>query len=111
MKSGKLFILCINQSKLLKKYTITYLSRYNNIIKTDTIFITSENTKTSEPHVLTLKLTNKLDLRIGQKITALSNLSAIAINLKYLHQYGMINLNCLMNHILYQIFKIILNTF
>ena len=29
----------------------------------------------SEPHVLILKLTNKLDLRIGEKIIALSNLS------------------------------------
>ena len=35
----------------------------------------SENSKTSEPHVLVLKLTNKLDLRIGERIIALSNLS------------------------------------
>ena len=35
----------------------------------------SENSKTSEPHVLVLKLTNKVDLRIGKKIIALSNLS------------------------------------
>ena len=28
----------------------------------DTIFINSENSKTSEPHVLVLKLTNKLDI-------------------------------------------------
>ena len=35
----------------------------------------SEKSKTSEPHVLVLKLTNKLDLRIGEKIIALSNLS------------------------------------
>ena len=41
----------------------------------DTIFINSENSKTSEPHVLLIKLTNKLDLRIGEKIIALSNLS------------------------------------
>ena len=41
----------------------------------DIIFINSENSKTSEPHVLVLKLTNKLDLRIGRKTTALSNLS------------------------------------
>ena len=31
--------------------------------------------KTSKPHVLILKFTNKLDLRIGENITALSNLS------------------------------------
>ena len=41
----------------------------------DTIFVNSENSKTSKPHVLILKLTNKSDLRIGKKITALSNLS------------------------------------
>ena len=41
----------------------------------DTIFMNSENSKTSKPHVLILKLTNKLDLRIGEKIIASSNLS------------------------------------
>ena len=35
----------------------------------------SENSKTSESHILILKLTNKLDLRIGENIIALSNLS------------------------------------
>ena len=40
----------------------------------DTIFINSENSRTSEPHVLMLKLTNKLDLRMDEKIIALSNL-------------------------------------
>ena len=35
----------------------------------------SENSRTSEYHVLMLKLTNKLDLRRGQKTVALSNLS------------------------------------
>ena len=41
----------------------------------DTIFMNSENSKTSEYHVLVLKLTDKLDLRRGQKNVALSNLS------------------------------------
>ena len=41
----------------------------------DTIFMDSKNTGTSEYHVLVLKLTNKLDLRRGQKTVALSNLS------------------------------------
>ena len=35
----------------------------------------SENSKTSKPNVLILKLTDKLDLRRGEKINALSNLS------------------------------------
>ena len=41
----------------------------------DTIFMNSENSKTPKPHVLVLKLANKLDLRIGKKVIALSNLS------------------------------------
>ena len=41
----------------------------------DTIFMNSDNSKTSEYHVLVLKLTDKLDLRRGQKTVALSNLS------------------------------------
>ena len=56
----------------------------------------SENSKTSEPHVLILKLTDKLDLRRGEKSSALPNLSInytwknikishiITINSKYL---------------------------
>ena len=35
----------------------------------------SENSKTSKQHVLTLKLTSKLDLRIDEKVIALSNIS------------------------------------
>ena len=34
----------------------------------DNIFMNSENSKTSEYHVLVLKLTNKLDLRRGQEL-------------------------------------------
>ena len=41
----------------------------------DTIFRDSENSRSSEYHVLVLKLTNKLDLRRGQETVALSNLS------------------------------------
>ena len=41
----------------------------------DTIFMNSENLRTSEYHVLVLKPTDKLDLRRGQKTVALSNLS------------------------------------
>ena len=62
----------------------------------------SENSKTSEPQVLILKLTDKLDLRRGKKIIALTNLSiywtwknikayTITINLKDQLQPGMIN--------------------
>ena len=41
----------------------------------DTIFMNSENSKTSKPHILKLKLTDKLDIRFGEKVIALSNLS------------------------------------
>ena len=41
----------------------------------DTIFINSENSRTPMPHILTLKLANKLDLRFGEKVIALSNVS------------------------------------
>ena len=40
----------------------------------DTIFTNSENSSTSEYHVLVLKLADKLGLRRGQKSVALSNL-------------------------------------
>ena len=40
-----------------------------------TIFMNSENSKTSKPHVLTLKLTDKLDLGLNKKVIAISNLS------------------------------------
>ena len=41
----------------------------------NSIFMNSKNSKTSKSHILALKLTNKLDLRIGEKVIALSNLS------------------------------------
>ena len=82
----------------------------------------SENSKTSEHNVLVLKLTDKLDLRRGQKTVALSNLSIYYTwknvkssynnnNLKYLHQHGVKILSYQMDHIQYQTFKIILNIF
>ena len=37
----------------------------------DTIFMNSENSRTSEYHVLMLNLTDKLDLRKGRKSVAL----------------------------------------
>ena len=81
----------------------------------------SENSRTSQYHVLVLKLTDKLDLRRGQKTVALSNLSIYYTwkNIKSSYnnnkfkmlQRGMKNLNYRMDHIQYQIFKIILSIF
>ena len=39
----------------------------------DTIFRNSENSRTPKPHILKLKLTDKLDLRLDKKVDALSN--------------------------------------
>ena len=69
-----------------------------------------------------LKLTDKLDLRRGQKTVALSNLSIYYTwknvkssyndnKFKISAQHGVKNLSYQMDHIQYQIFKIILNTF
>ena len=71
---------------------------------------------------MVLKLADELDLRRGQKSVALPNLSiyytwkninahAITINLKYLLQHGVVNLNYQMDHTQYLIFKIILIIF
>ena len=72
MKSDKLFIHCINQNKLFKKYTTTNEIFIKNGYY---IYMNSENSKTSEPHILKLKLIDKLDLRVDKKVLALSNLS------------------------------------
>ena len=88
----------------------------------DTTFMNSENSKTSELHVLILNLTDKLDLRRSEKSIILSNLSiyytwknikahTITIKSKYQLQHRTINLNYQMDRILYRIFKIILSTF
>ena len=88
----------------------------------DTKFLNLENSKKSKSPVLVLKLTNKVDLKIGEKVIALSNRSiyyilrnikahTITRNSKYLHQHGMIKFNYQMDRILCQIFKIISNTF
>ena len=89
----------------------------------DTILMNSENSKTSNPHVLVLKLTNKLDLRIGEKIIALSNLSIYYTwkNIKDLFNNNKFRISVPAwndkfelpdgSDILYQIFKITLSTF
>ena len=41
----------------------------------NTILMNSEKNKIPKPHILILKLINKLDLRIGKKVVALSNLT------------------------------------
>ena len=75
----------------------------------------SENSRTSEYHVLVLKLTHKLDLKKDQKNVALSNLSIYYtwenIECSYNNNKFKIlkNLNYQMDHIQYQMLKIILS--
>ena len=82
----------------------------------------SKKSKTSDPRRLLLNLIDKIDLRREDKYIALSNLSIYytwknikksykIINLKYQLQHRMKNSNYLMDHILYQIFKNILNIY
>ena len=86
----------------------------------NTIFMNSKNNKTSDPDRLLLNLTDKIDLRRKDKYIILPNLSICYTwkeikksykNLKYQLQHRMKNLNYMMDHILYQIVKIILNIY
>ena len=87
----------------------------------ETFFMNSKNSKTSEPNRFKYDLINKLDLKNPNKNMALGNLSIyytwknvkstiITISLKYQHLLGMKPLIYLMDHMIYQKYKIILNT-
>ena len=45
----------------------------------DTVFMNSENSKTSEPHILILKLTDRSDLRRGGKMMLYQTLIFITL--------------------------------
>ena len=85
-----------------------------------TIIMNSENSKTFDPQRLLPNLSHKINLNKSDIFVALWNLSIYypwkkikrhtkIINLKYKLQHGMKNLTYLMDHIPYQMFKIILN--
>ena len=80
----------------------------------------TENSKANETHKFRLTLAAKLNLKYPNKNMVLANLSIYytlknitsaytTINLKFLLQLGMMNLIYLMNHILFQTFKVILS--
>ena len=82
----------------------------------------SENSGTLKPHILMSKLINKLDLRIGKKVIALSNLSIYYTwkNIKRSYNNNKFKISAPTwndkfelqdDHILCQIFKIILSIF
>ena len=77
------------------------------------------NSKTNECNKLIYQFTDKLNLKNPNKNMALAVstihgstiiLNTTTINLKFLLQHGTMNLICLMDHILFLIFNIILNT-
>ena len=83
----------------------------------ETFFMNSKNSKTNKPNRFKYDLIDKLDLKNPNKNMALANLSiyytwknVIAIiSLKYQHQLGVKHLTCLMDRIMYQKYKTILN--
>ena len=88
----------------------------------DTVFMNSENSKTSDRHRLLLNLSDKINFKRSVNVLSIKkkkkkkentwkNIKSHTkiINLKYQLQHRMKNLNYLLNHILYQIFKIIFN--
>ena len=68
-----MFVLCINQKKLRKKYTITKLNQYN--YEKWILYLWTQKIKTPKPHILILKLADKLDLRRCEISIASTNLS------------------------------------
>ena len=87
----------------------------------ETIFINTLNSKTNDSNKFIYQFTDKLNLQNPSKNIELANLSiydtwktsnlnAKTINLKYMHQLGMMNKIYLMGLILFLTYKIILNT-
>ena len=86
----------------------------------ETFFMNTKNSKTNESHRFKYDLIDKLDFQNPNKNMALGSLSIITlgkmlnqliiiISSKYQHQPGMKHLTCLMDRIIYQKYKIILN--
>ena len=68
----------------------------------ETCFMNTKNSKTKEPNRFKYDLIDKLDLENPNK-------NITIISLKYQHQLGMKHLTCLMDRIIYQKYKNILN--
>ena len=84
----------------------------------ETFFMNTKNSKNNEPNRFKYDLIDKLDLKNTNKNMALGNLNAkskmlsqliITISSKYQDQLEMKHLICLMDRIIYQKYKIILN--
>ena len=76
----------------------------------ETIFMNTENSKTNESYKFVYQFTYKLNLKNpNNKTLDWLNLHAATVNLKYLLQLGMVNLNCMIIFIQFQTFKVTLN--
>ena len=86
----------------------------------ETFFMNTKNSKTNEPNRFKYDLIDKLDLKNPNKNMTLANLSIYytwknvkssikTINLKYKHLLGMKLLIYLMDRIIYQKYKTVLN--
>ena len=83
----------------------------------ETIFMNSRISKTYDPHRLLLNLLDKKNIKRSHRYVTLSNLSIYytwknikkLMNLKHQLRNGVKSLNYLIHHILYQMFKTILN--
>ena len=86
----------------------------------ETFFMNTKNSKTNESLRFKYFLIDKLDLKNPNKNMALGSLSIYYTwknvkstynnnKLKYQHQPGMKHLTCLMDRIIYQKYKVILN--
>ena len=93
---------------------------YNNLMNTmEKIFMNTLYSKTDESNKFMYQFTDKLNLKNPNKSMALANsvfiihgktlnLNTTTINLKFLLQLGIMNLICLMDHVLFLIYKIVL---
>ena len=66
----------IKHNELLAEHTIkTTLDNYCPNVSMGKIFMSTENSKTNEPHKFALNLSQRLDLRSSNKHVVLQNLS------------------------------------
>ena len=114
MKLGKFYILCTDEKKL-KNNSIKFGWHY---LKMETVFMNTENSKTSRSHRFKLDLTDKLNLKNPNKSMALANLSIYYTwknvkseynnnKFKFQHQLGLMIYQMILAQFL--TFKIVLN--
>ena len=104
-----------NYEKAIQQY-----NEFNKVIKQNgyTIYTNSKNSKSSDPHRLLLNLSDKTNLKRSEKYVTLSNLIIHYTwkNMKKSYKYNKFKISTptwnkeFIDHISYQIFKIILNT-